>query len=634
MRICFLTHYFPPEVGAPQTRILESARLLLQQGHDVTVLTGFPNYPDGVVPRPYRGRLFMRETVAGVPTLRTAIFPAPNAGMLRRLVNHASFAMSAVAAAGQLPATDVLIAESPPLATAAAGVMIARRQGIPLVLNVADLWPESAVQLGVVSSPRVIAVAKAVEQFAYRHAAAVLVPVEGMRDTLLGEGWGAQKVVTLPNAVDLDRFAVAHADRPEIRQEDSTTVMYCGTVGLAQSVETLVAAAAELRDSGDEVNTVIVGDGAERARLESLAQSLGLDRVSFRGRIPRDEVPAAIAAADITAVTLRDVPLFRAARPTKVLEYMAAGKPVVASAAGDVVELLSAAGAGIACSPESPRELAEAIRALHRDRAEARRLGNNGRTYVEKHLGRRRQTEELERVLREVTEAPDESARVGRVYQGYASSTGKRDRWSASNPGNRQILRALYEGIEGEIRRAGVWPERHGSLIEVGCGHGAVLRELADRGVPEERLYGVDILAPRARAAREALPGAHIHEGNARSLPFEDSSFDVAVLSTVLSSVLNRELRRAITAEILRVLRPGGVVLCYDARTPNPFNRAVRAVSRRELRSTFPGEVLCDRSLTLLPPAARRLGRVAPVAYPLLAGLRPLRTHRLFVVRP
>lgn len=633
MHVTFLTHYFPPEVGAPQTRILESARLLQARGHEVTVLTGFPNYPDGVIAPPYRGRLILRETVEGIPTLRTAVYPAPNAGMVRRLANHASFAVSAVAAAELLPRPDVLIAESPPLFTAAAAVLVARRLRAGLVLNVADLWPESAVQLGAVSSPPVIAAATGIERFAYRYADAILVPVEGMRDTLLQRGWPAGKVVTLANAVDVERFAASAAEKPPVRS-GATRVVYCGTVGLAQAVETLLDAASELQETGEDVDVRIIGDGAELGRLQALARSRRLDRVSFAGRVLREDVPGAVSAADVTVVTLRDLPLFRAARPTKILEYMAAGKPVVASAAGDVERLLTEADAGIACPPEDAHALAAAIRGLHRDPAEARRLGRNGRRYVEEHLSRRRQADELEGILHSVTGEERERARIARVYGDYADDPRRRRAWSGENRGNRRIVGTMYERVEREIRRAGLWPGDVRTLLDIGCGHGHLLRHLADRGAPPDALLGLDVLPARVAAARQALPGARIEVGDARGLPFAEAAIDVVVLSTVLSSVLDGAVRRAIAAEAMRVLRPGGIIVLYDSRFANPLNAQVRGVGRRELRQLFPRAALRHSSLTLIPPLARRLGPLTPAIYGALASLPPLRSHLLTVVRP
>jgi glycosyltransferase involved in cell wall biosynthesis len=412
MRVLFVTHYFHPEVGAPQTRILEAAALLRERGHQVTVLTGFPNYPDGIIPAPYRRRLFMRERLddIGIDVVRSAVYPAPNRGFARRLVNHASFALSSMLAAPFAGRVDAVIAETPPLFTAVAAVPIAAMHRAPLVLNVADLWPESAVQLGLLSNRAAIKGAELLERFAYARAKAITVPTPGMRSILLERGQPDGKVVLLRNAVDVDRFAIA----PGGAVQEPRRVLYCGTVGLAQGVGTLVEAARRLEQEGDQVEVVIAGDGAERAQLEQRASELGLERVRFAGRVARDRIPDLIASADITVMSLRDVPLFQDAVPTKLLEYMAAAKPVVAAAGGQVAEVMRQSGAGIACPPEDPAAMAAAIRTLASDSDRAQAMGLEGRRYVEEHLSRRSFVAQLEQILESLVSVDGDAARVRR----------------------------------------------------------------------------------------------------------------------------------------------------------------------------------------------------------------------------
>ncbi|HZU60918.1 MAG TPA: glycosyltransferase family 4 protein, partial [Solirubrobacteraceae bacterium] len=358
---------------------------------------GFPNYPDGVIPEPYRGRLLLRERLGDVRVVRSAVYPAPNRGFARRVVNHASFALSSVLAAPLTPAPDVVIAETPPLFTAASGVAIARARRTPLILNVADLWPDSAVQLGALSNPRAIALAERLERFAYRHSAAITVPTAGIRNTLLERGWPPDTVIHFPNAVDVERFAALEPPAGPPRR-----LIYCGTVGMAQGVGTLIDAAGELRQTGPELEFLIVGDGAERAELAQRAIGQGLDNVRFLGRVDRDRVPELLGGADIAALSLRDLPLFEDALPSKLLEYMAAGRPVVASAAGDVARLLERSGGGLVSGPGDAAGLAQSIRDLVSDPDRARELGASGRRYVSAHYSREAFVERLEEIMRGV----------------------------------------------------------------------------------------------------------------------------------------------------------------------------------------------------------------------------------------
>jgi glycosyltransferase involved in cell wall biosynthesis len=413
MRLLFVTHYFHPEVGAPQTRILETARLFQRRGHQVTVLTGLPNYPDGVIPPAYR-RLAMREDIDGISVVRTPIYPAPNRGFGRRLMNHLSFALSSVAGAPACGAADAVIAETPPLFTAVSAVAIARLKRAPLVLNVSDLWPESAVQLGLLSNPNAIRAAELLERFSYDHAKVICVPTPGMRTILLRRGLPPEKVMHLPNAVDVDRFAAA-VDSAPVRGR----VIYSGTVGLAQGVGALVEAAALLKEDANRPEILIVGDGAERADLARRAAEQGLDNVHFAGRVDRDSVQALIGSAEAAVVSLRDLPLFEDALPTKLLEYMASARPVVAAASGQVARLVRDVDAGIACPPEDPSALADAIRAVSADPDRAREMGQNGRRYVEAHLSREAFVDRLEQILAVATDEEPEHSRVEGVFRRY-----------------------------------------------------------------------------------------------------------------------------------------------------------------------------------------------------------------------
>lgn len=399
MHVLFLTHYFHPEVGAPQSRILELAYELSDRGHEITVLTGFPNYPDGVIQAPYRGRRLMTERLGDLRVVRTAVYPAPNRGVGRRLLNHLSFALSSLPASAKAGPADVIVVESPPLFAAVAGVAIGAIKRAPVVLNVADLWPDAAIQFGAVRRQRIIGGARALERFAYRHADLIAVPTPGLERVLRERGHAAERIVVVPHGVDPGRFVLTEHERRAGRR-----VVYAGTIGMGHAVGTLIHAARQLEERGAGYEFVIAGDGAERAELEALAHELALRSVTFAGRVPRSELPALLASADVTVATQRDLPLLADALSTKVLEYMAAGRPVVAAAAGWTAEVIAAAGAGIACPPEQPAALADAITQIVGDPERARAMGASGRSYVEAHLTRGAAADTLDRALRSLVD--------------------------------------------------------------------------------------------------------------------------------------------------------------------------------------------------------------------------------------
>jgi colanic acid biosynthesis glycosyl transferase WcaI len=402
VRLLFVTHYFHPEVGAAQTRILELAQELSAHGHDVTVLTGFPNYPDGVVPAAYRGRRFQVERMGDLRVMRTAVYPAPNRGVARRLLNHTSFALSALAFSRRTGPADAVIVETPPLFTAAAGVLVARLKRAPLLLNVADLWPDAVIQFGALPNRPVMAAARAIERFAYRNANVIAVPTPGLQRLLRERGRPAEQIVLVPHGVDPARFPRGADAQPVPRR-----VVYCGTIGMGHAVGTLIEAARMLEEAGDRHELLIVGDGAERAELEARVGQWGLNGVTFAGRLPRDELPELLATAEVTVATQRNLPLLADALSTKVLEYMAAARPVVAAASGWTAEVVEDADAGTSCPPERPEALAEAIAGLTANPGRARAMGLNGRRYVEAKLTRRIAVERIERALQSMLGAAE-----------------------------------------------------------------------------------------------------------------------------------------------------------------------------------------------------------------------------------
>lgn len=371
MRVVFLTHYYPPEAGAPQTRIAALAGGLVKRGWDVTVHTGFPHYPAGRVLAPYRNRPLLRERgPAGERVVRSAIFAAENRGFARRLLGHGSLCVSALATAAASGPADVVVVESPPLFLAAAGAAYAAVKRAPLVVNVADRWPASAVELGALDDRRAIAAAVRLEGWIYRRAAAVTVPTEGLERALDAEPDAAGRVVRLPPAVDASRFGAVPAPSAH---GGPLRVLYAGTVGLAHNIETLLEAA---RLAGPEVVQVtIAGGGAESHRLAAGRP----ENVRSLGLVAHEAVPGLYAEADAGVVLLRDRPVLEGALPTKLLECLAAGRPALLSARGEAAALVEGSASGLVVTPEDPAALADGFRALQRDPSLRLRLGAAGR---------------------------------------------------------------------------------------------------------------------------------------------------------------------------------------------------------------------------------------------------------------
>ncbi len=376
VRVLLLTHYYPPEVGAAPARIAALARGLAGRGMEVTVHTGFPHYPSGVVARPYRNRLVQVEWEGGVRVVRSLVYPTPNAGFARRLANHAVFAAGALATCLTSGPVDVVVAETPPLFTAFAGVVYAKLKRAPLALNVSDLWPESAIELGVLGEGPAAGAAHALARRCYRSARLIAAPTVGIVESLGARPQARGKVVQVPPAVDLSRFAALPPLAPR-RSGAPLRVLYAGTLGLAQGLGTLVEAAALAGPAVVEV--LLVGDGPAVAPLRREVAARGLAHVRLLGPVAPERVPSLYGEAHAGVVPLRDLPIFNGALPTKLFEVLAAGRPAVVAARGESAELVRSSGAGLAVAPEDPRALAEAFRQLHARPQEAGAMGERGR---------------------------------------------------------------------------------------------------------------------------------------------------------------------------------------------------------------------------------------------------------------
>ncbi len=390
MRILYVSHYFPPEMGAPAGRVAGLSRQWVRAGHHVDVLTGFPHHPTGIVPPEYRRafrRGFLREDFHGVAVHRCWIFPAANRGKLLRSLNYASFLVSAALHGSlRLSRPDVVVATSPQLLCAAAGAILARRFRAPLVMEVRDLWPESLVAVRASShrSPLVFTLETLARRL-YRSADHLVTVTDAQRRAIISGGIPESCVTVVPNGVDAE-FLEAGELSPA-SPGAFFTATYIGTLGMAHHLETLLEAAALLRGDS-QFRFRLVGEGARRSALEARARELRLSNVQFTGERPRGEVPGWISSSHACLVLLRKSEVFRTVVPSKMMEVMAVGRPIVLGVEGEARELLDLAGAGVAIPPEDPAALAAALRALRDDPAHCRALGENGRRFVRKEFQR------------------------------------------------------------------------------------------------------------------------------------------------------------------------------------------------------------------------------------------------------
>ena len=328
---------------------------------------------------PYRNRFRQVERDGAVRVVRSLVLPAPNRGFALRLANHLCFAASSLATARHAGPADVVLAETPPLFTAAVGVAYARIAGARLVLNVSDRWPASAVELGALRGRRAIALAEGLERWCYRHATAVAVPTDGLRAALAAEPAVGDKVVRLGPAVDTDRFAAA----PPRPADGPLRLLYAGTLGMAQNVATLVEAARRL--GPDVVEVTIAGDGADGPALREDVAANPAPNVRMLGIVPAERVPSLLAEHDAAVVLLRDRPIFAGALPTKLFEAMARSRPVILGARGEAAAMVERYGAGVVVPPEDVEALARTMAELAADRGRLESLAEGALRCAEDH---------------------------------------------------------------------------------------------------------------------------------------------------------------------------------------------------------------------------------------------------------
>jgi colanic acid biosynthesis glycosyl transferase WcaI len=407
VKILYVSQYFPPEMGAPAARAAELSRHWARMGHEVTVLTGFPNHPTGVVPEDWRSRLHgmhYTETVNGVRVVRTWLWPLPNRKPHERIRNYASFCISAAVSGLALPKPEVVIATSPQLLVALSGWWLAWWKRVPFVFEVRDLWPESLAAVGAGSEGTLLhRTLGAIAGFLYRRADRIVVVTPAFKDHLIRH-WNvpATKISVVENGVETDLFRLDPAAmevRKQLKLEDRFLICYIGTMGNAHGLETVIAAAEELQTVLPRALFLLIGEGAEKERIVELSAGRGLSNMQFLSQQPRERIPAYISAADLCLVMLKKTELFKTVIPTKLLEYMACERPVIVAVDGQARQIVEEAGAGIFVEPENSKDLVRAILNLAKNPEHRRKMGANGRQYIVSKLSREKTARDYIAVL-------------------------------------------------------------------------------------------------------------------------------------------------------------------------------------------------------------------------------------------
>ena len=409
MKILYISQYFPPEMGAPAARVAELSRHWAQEQNEITVLTGFPNHPTGIVPPEYRRkfrRLVAREKINGVNVVRTWLLPFPNRRTYERMLNYSSFCLSAAGTGLFAERPDVVIASSPQLLVGLSGWWLARCKRSRFIFEVRDLWPESLAAVGVGTTDSLVYRTLArIAAFLYQNSDHIVVVTPAFKDYLVRHKQvRPEKISVIENGVETELFSPRKASdlRSGLGAEGRFVVSYIGTMGNAHGLQTMVEAAAQLQDKAPQVLFLLVGEGAEKEQLVSLARTRGLTNLRFIGQQSREKIPAYICASDACAVLLRQSEIFKTVIPSKMLEFMSCARPVILGVEGQARQILEQAQAGICIEPENSTQLAEGILRLAGDPHLRETLGRNGRRYILQRFSRRQTAIAYLEVLREL----------------------------------------------------------------------------------------------------------------------------------------------------------------------------------------------------------------------------------------
>ena len=406
MKVAVVYQYYQG-LGAPgHSLVYELTQYMAEKNHEVTVVSGETGYMKRDMPTlPWYRRILRSEFNGRVKVVRTYTYSELHRSYLGRLLSFISFSLSCPLSLLFLAKPDVVIASSPPIFPMFSVWLICKLRGIPIVLEVRDLWPASAVQMGILKNRQLIAIMVWMERLLYNQSSKIIVLTEGIRDDICARGWPENKVEIITCGVDFDKLYPDSEGAAFIRHkygwQDKKIIMYFGALGEANNIPVILRTSVNLRDRKD-ILLVIVGDGMKLKAIEQQVSELDLGNVLVLPPVPKDKARLFINAADLCLVTLRDIPLFDGAIPTKMIDYMACGKPILYGIRGEAQRIMDSAGAGLFFEPDNDEQLSKLIIDVLNDDNRALNMGSAGLVYVQSHFSAAKMHLQMETVLLEV----------------------------------------------------------------------------------------------------------------------------------------------------------------------------------------------------------------------------------------
>lgn len=365
MKILFFSEYFPPEYNAAASRVFEQVYYWRKQGHEITVITTQPNFPDGKLFPNYKNKLYCVEIKDEIRIVRVKTFIARNKGFLLRSLDYASYFFPALIAGLWQKKPDIIIANCPTPFAALVGITIGKLRSIPCVLEVSDLWPASIVAVGAMSQNFIIKMLEKLELFLYRSAQKIIVLTSAFKQNLIARKINPDKIHVVLSGVDLNRFFPRPKNLLLAAQfnlnPENFIAGYIGTFGMAHALENILRAA-ELLKNYTCIHFLFIGTGAEREKLCKIVKELSLTNVTILNSQPKELIPEFWSLCDIALVHLKNNPVFKEVIPSKIFEAMGMGKPIlIAAPEGEATRLIQNEGIGYVLLPENANDLAEKI---------------------------------------------------------------------------------------------------------------------------------------------------------------------------------------------------------------------------------------------------------------------------------
>lgn len=405
MRILLINQVFvsPDEPG--HTRHFELAKFMKQQGHELVIVASDVNYQTGKKTIEHSG-LSIEQNIDGIRVYRSAIIPSLHRSYFWRILSFFSFMFSSIWTALKVKNVDLIMGTTPPIFQAVSAWFVAFLRRKPFLLEVRDLWPEFIVSMGEFRNPVLIQMARWLERFLYARATHILVNSPAYGQYIEQKGVSKEKISFIPYGTDIDMFSPG-VDGSEIRNRyginDNFVILYSGALGQANDIYTLIRTAQRL-NSQTVIKFILFGDGKERKKLEAEVKNSNLENIIFAGALPKKEMPAVLAAADVCLAILQDIPMFRTTYPNKVFDYMAAGKATVLVIDGVIRDLVEASEGGVFVKPGDDEQLAQVLSDLASDHDRVVSLGQHAREYLVKNLDRRDKMAETINLFNEMTE--------------------------------------------------------------------------------------------------------------------------------------------------------------------------------------------------------------------------------------